>query len=859
MDANGQRFYLLADALDFKAFRDAAYDPVRRRLRVLSARRGPAPQSVVRARAEALVDLVPGALDAYGTWAMWDGDVAHRVMAAGALEEPDARERARTRRRDPVPFFPSAEEPPLANAPTDVCLGDDGVVAIALDGVVQLVDARDRFDPTAVPLDGARIWRLAATKGSGFVAVDRAGATVARLTGKPPLRRPQRAASDVVARPCDGDPQPLAWERLPSLGLPAGEALAAIAMAPGGDVVALSWKADGDTLLRALHPGATAWNSPLRLTAGFNAEGSATWPAPFAMSLAFLGRDRFAVLVPGLVDVTDPSQRVAEALVFDWPLAPRDAGPGRPGELLPRGDFYPLTHPPRSPSAKPDEVTPSLAKPLLRGPSGQAGYLASAGPRALAPLSKKTSALTGTVTCRTVDSHTRGHAWHRVYVEAIVPPGTGIRLLLAAHDEDREPEDRADLAPEDRPFFPHDIGFVPKPAENTHGEPPPRAALVDAASEIPFEKGFFGCASSSPDAGLYTVLAQRSGRVVRTLSGRRLSIRVELYGTGTHAPEVAAIRVYGPRLSYVDRYLPELYAETVFGPDGLAQGSATGSDFLTRFLSIVEGALTPIEDRVASAHLLTDARKTPDDALPWLASWVGLALDPVIPPACQRAILMAAPDLARCHGTLRGLGLCIDALTGGDVAAGRVVIVEDYRMRRVFATILGAHLEDERDPLLPGGLIVSGNSYVGDTLFLGEGNAEELTELAALYRADPDDEAAEEALGEDRVDPLDGFYDRFAHRVTVLVHDALTTQKRALIDRAIAMEAPAHVEVRVVKARWPFLVGVASLVGVDSYLGPSRGLGTFRLDASAIGETDVIRRPPSLDPRLEGTPQEETP
>jgi hypothetical protein len=66
------------------------------------------------------------------------------------------------------------------------------------------------------------------------------------------------------------------------------------------------------------------------------------------------------------------------------------------------------------------------------------------------------------------------------------------------------------------------------------------------------------------------------------------------------------------------------------------------------------------------------------------------------------------------------------------------------------------------------------------------------------------------------------------------------------------LETPAHVVRRVVKASHPFLVGAASLVGVDTYLGTRPPRRPVRVGRTYIGEGDYVTRPPSLDPRLGG-------
>jgi hypothetical protein len=126
--------------------------------------------------------------------------------------------------------------------------------------------------------------------------------------------------------------------------------------------------------------------------------------------------------------------------------------------------------------------------------------------------------------------------------------------------------------------------------------------------------------------------------------------------------------------------------------------------------------------------------------------------------------------MARWRGTLRGLSLALDLATGGAVRGGEIVILEDFRLRRTFATILGADLDDEQDPLTAG-LATSGNSYVGDTLFLGE---EERREFLALFHS-------ELPVTDSEQEDIDSLTADLAHRVTVLVHQAVEPQDLGLM------------------------------------------------------------------------------
>jgi hypothetical protein len=86
----------------------------------------------------------------------------------------------------------------------------------------------------------------------------------------------------------------------------------------------------------------------------------------------------------------------------------------------------------------------------------------------------------------------------------------------------------------------------------------------------------------------------------------------------------------------------------------------------------------------------------------------------------------------------------------------------------------------------------------------------------------------------------------------VLVHREVSRQELGLIRRIVSLETPAHVETRVLNASAPLLVGLSSLVGVDTTIGEQASPQPVDVQRSIVGHGDYILGKGSLDPRLEG-------
>ena len=202
MDANGLRFWLLADGSHFPSRRHAVWDHRCRVLRLASERTLAPPIDVGAAltSATSALERVPRTLDAHGSLARWIEQAdAEGNVGAVAVTSPHLPGETLVLR--------------LPDHPSDLAAGHDGVLYVVLADRVLLHDLRGRWPDEAVRLAGFAPWRMAADAAGGAWIIERASGRLARLEGLPlPLTSARRLRRhDVSAEP--GEPAPASGTR----------------------------------------------------------------------------------------------------------------------------------------------------------------------------------------------------------------------------------------------------------------------------------------------------------------------------------------------------------------------------------------------------------------------------------------------------------------------------------------------------------------------------------------------------------------------------------------------------------------------------------------------------------------------
>ena len=451
------------------------------------------------ATASSALERVPRALDAHGSLAHWveqadtHGNVGAVVVASPHLP-------------DEIVLLA------LPERPSDLVAGYDGVLYLALGDRVLMHDLRGRWPDEAVRLAGFAPWRMAADAAGGAWIIERASGRLARLEGVPLPLRPHADYAATTFRPSPENPRPPAVRVLDGVVWPSGERPVALAAHPQQGLALLSWMDAGQARLRRLDADTETLGAPISLP-----------DARYAYALAWLDDERFAVRLPGRHD--------APAFALD----DGEADDAR----APLGEIYPL-------------ADDAVEAPFVHCLDGPPHYPTGDGSAPLHALSIANLARHGDAQnfadgqAHLLDSGSQVTVWHRLYAEASIPPGAGFIVWLAVTAEPAAPTD-------DAAWCAHRFGrHIPRAAALQE----PHAAWEAWPSELPAHPGL-GPWPSEPDrSGLFSALIQNPRRRVRTLVGRYLWVRVELFGDGRVGPEIAALRCWGSRFSYRDQYLP---------------------------------------------------------------------------------------------------------------------------------------------------------------------------------------------------------------------------------------------------------------------------------------------------------------
>jgi phage tail-like protein len=272
----------------------------------------------------------------------------------------------------------------------------------------------------------------------------------------------------------------------------------------------------------------------------------------------------------------------------------------------------------------------------------------------------------------TFDGHQPDCTWHRLMLEACIPPDCAILVESRAANQEADLSARAWQA--EKLYLRGDGAELPYTPNVFR---PGRSAA--SLSLAPDEAG----PAAPTGSGTWEALFQNA-------SGRYLQLRLTMEGQGRRTPRLRALRAYYPRFSYLEHYLPAVYRQ-----------EPESASFLDRFLANLEGFFTATEDKIAAVRLLFDVDSAPPEALDWLADWLGVALDPAWDDYRRRLFIHHAMHFFQYRGTSYGLRmalhLALDECPSDDIFAdpgaccsrpGSLRIVESFSNRRMPTGVL---------------------------------------------------------------------------------------------------------------------------------------------------------------------------
>jgi phage tail-like protein len=424
---------------------------------------------------------------------------------------------------------------------------------------------------------------------------------------------------------------------------------------------------------------------------------------------------------------------------------------------------------------------------IVRTPDDRIGFWTDQGFR-VAVAARVRYLQEGRVATFRLDSGEYHTEWGRLFLDACIPKESGVRVFFATSDE---LPDGATLDPAPPPNVDPDAIVRPELT-------PPLLPLA-LAPDIDEE----GHALHRRETGRELPWARmRADDPFETYEvpviappGRYLWITLELRGNGRVSPRIRCLRAEHPSHDLLRRL-----------PKAFSRDEAVAS-FLRRYLAILDGALGDLEGRAERRSVLLDPYASPEEALPWLASFLGLTLDETWPEAVRRRLIDEAPALWTRRGTVGGLSRFLEIVVGRPPSP---------RSRKCSTMIGGALLTDEASTLFSGAVL-------GFTFRVG----------GAVGTA------GEAPLAGEAADA----FETHAHRFSVVIPALLDAGETAAVQHILEEHRPAHTVVDVCTVRVGMRVGIGLHVGLLSVIGRTGGWEPLQVGGSLLGRDAVVGRP----------------
>jgi phage tail-like protein len=242
----------------------------------------------------------------------------------------------------------------------------------------------------------------------------------------------------------------------------------------------------------------------------------------------------------------------------------------------------------------------------------------------------------GTFTTRPIDSEIDKCQWHRILLDADLPPQTSLEIESSTSNSKETAPDwkRCLLA----------VGEEPSDRPATKVEKP-----------------------EPPDC------------LVQSGPGKCLRLRLTFKSNGLASPQVRSLKAFYPRDSYL-QYLPSVFQE-----------DEESRDFLERFLSIFQTEFDRFDRRIDTLWQLFDPDSVAEEHFSWLASWLGLLIlsESKWTPEKKREMLTTALADYRRRGTIEGVQKAVADYAGLPWTS----VLEHFKLRRWPALSIAAPLD----------------------------------------------------------------------------------------------------------------------------------------------------------------------